>query len=99
MKGRINYDQVNSSIDEIHKVVSAKYKILGLPRSAMGEPVMKKYKVGYKNYTSETFGLLKGSQPLSVRGHKPKWRKFLEFQSIIEKRRVDQEQKRFCRSA
>ena len=45
IKGRISYDQVNNAIDEIHKVVTAKYKILRLPRSAMGEPVMKKYKV------------------------------------------------------
>ena len=45
MKGRIAYDQVNNAIDEIHKVLTTKYKILSLPRSAMGEPVMMKYKV------------------------------------------------------
>ena len=45
IKGRVSYDQVNNAIDEIHKVITAKYKILRLPRSAMGEPVMKKYKV------------------------------------------------------
>lgn len=44
IKGRTSYDQVNNAIDEIHKVITAKYKILRLPRSAMGEPVMKKYK-------------------------------------------------------
>lgn len=53
MKGRITYDQVNSAIDEINKVVTAKYKILSLPRSAMGEPVMKKYKVGHSVETLE----------------------------------------------
>ena len=45
IKGRVTYDQVNNAVDEIHKVITAKYKILRLPRSAMGEPVMKKYKV------------------------------------------------------
>lgn len=45
IKGRISYDQVNNAVDEIHKVITAKYKIMRLPRSAMGEPVMKKYKV------------------------------------------------------
>ncbi|XP_066021559.1 spindle and kinetochore-associated protein 1 [Pocillopora verrucosa] len=44
IKGRTSYDQVNNAIDEIHKVITAKYKILRLPRSAMGEPVMKKFK-------------------------------------------------------
>ena len=41
----MNYQQVNDAVDEINKVIKAKYKILNLPRSAMGEPIMKKYKV------------------------------------------------------
>ena len=45
IKGRVSYDQANNAIDEIHKVITTKYKILRLPRSAMGEPVIKKYKV------------------------------------------------------
>ena len=49
IKGRISYEQVNNAIDEIHKAITAKYKIMRLPRSAMGEPVMKKYKVSGMN--------------------------------------------------
>ena len=49
IKGRVTYDQVNNAVDEIHKVITAKYKILRLPRSAMGEPVMKKYKVNKRD--------------------------------------------------
>ncbi|KAM7425972.1 Spindle and kinetochore-associated protein 1 [Porites harrisoni] len=56
IKGRISYDQVNNAIDEIHKVIIAKYKILRLPRSAMGEPVMKKYKAFKEAETPETEG-------------------------------------------
>jgi len=56
IKGRISYDQVNNAVDEIHKVVAAKYKILRLPRSAMGEPVMKKYKAFKEAETPETEG-------------------------------------------
>ncbi|KAL9986684.1 hypothetical protein ACROYT_G000859 [Oculina patagonica] len=56
IKGRVSYDQVNNSIDEIHKVITAKYKILRLPRSAMGEPVMKKYKAFKEAETPDTEG-------------------------------------------
>ena len=45
VKGRISYKQVNDAIDEIHKAIGTKYKILRIPRTAMGEPMMKKYKV------------------------------------------------------
>ena len=54
IKGRVSYDQANNAIDEIHKVITTKYKILRLPRSAMGEPVMKKYKVLYMDVTVVT---------------------------------------------
>ncbi|XP_031564580.1 spindle and kinetochore-associated protein 1-like [Actinia tenebrosa] len=56
IKGRINYQQVNDAIDEINKVIKAKYKILNLPRSAMGEPIMKKYKAFKEAETEETKG-------------------------------------------
>lgn len=56
IKGRISYDQVNNAVDEIHKVITAKYKIMRLPRSAMGEPVMKKYKAFKEAETPETEG-------------------------------------------
>lgn len=56
IKGRISYEQVNNAIDEIHKAITAKYKIMRLPRSAMGEPVMKKYKAFKEAETPETEG-------------------------------------------
>jgi len=56
IKGRVSYDQANNAIDEIHKVITAKYKILRLPRSAMGEPVMKKYKAFKEAETPDTEG-------------------------------------------
>lgn len=56
IKGRISYEQVNNAIDEIRKAITAKYKIMRLPRSAMGEPVMKKYKAFKEAETPETEG-------------------------------------------
>ncbi|KAK2555291.1 Spindle and kinetochore-associated protein 1 [Acropora cervicornis] len=65
IKGRISYEQVNNAIDEIHKAITAKYKIMRLPRSAMGEPVMKKYKAFKEAETPETEVLL-SNQPFSA---------------------------------
>ena len=65
IKGRISYEQVNNAIDEIHKAITAKYKIMRLPRSAMGEPVMKKYKV--REWTQDVFwSILLVSEKISM---------------------------------
>ena len=45
MKNRLSYDQVNMTVDDLHRVMVAKYKLLATPRSSLGEPAMKKYKV------------------------------------------------------
>ena len=45
MKNRLSYDQINMAVDELHRIMKAKYKIMTMPRSSLGEPAMKKYKV------------------------------------------------------
>ncbi|KAK3731421.1 hypothetical protein QZH41_003601 [Actinostola sp. cb2023] len=54
LKGRITYKQVNNAVDEINQVIKSKYRILSLPRSAMGEHVMKKYKAFKEAETDDT---------------------------------------------
>lgn len=56
LKGRLTYPQVNSAIDQIHKVLAAKYKILGTPRAGMSEHIMRKYRDFKEQETAETKG-------------------------------------------
>lgn len=56
IKNRLSYDQVNMTVDELHKVMVAKYKLLATPRSSLGEPAMKKYKAFKSQENDETAG-------------------------------------------
>jgi len=63
MKGRLTLDKVNAAIDEVQKIVDAKYKILALPISKMNDKLLKKYKVFKDMETAETKGLFFIAEP------------------------------------
>ncbi len=47
LKGRLTLDKVNAGIEELQKMVQAKYKILSQPAAKLNEKILKKYKVYY----------------------------------------------------
>ena len=56
MKGRLTYEQINSSIDELNKVFAAKYKLMTIPSKAQMDSVKKKIKAYKGQENKETKG-------------------------------------------
>jgi len=57
MKGRLTYEQINSSIDEMNKVFAAKYKLMTIPSKAQMDSVKKKIKAYKGQENKETKGV------------------------------------------
>jgi hypothetical protein len=57
MKGRLTLDKLNAAIDEMQKLLQAKYKILSLNPAKMIDTTLKKYKTYKDAETKETKGL------------------------------------------
>jgi len=57
MKGRLTLDKLNAAIDEMQKLLQAKYKILSMAPAKMVDKTLKKYKQYKEAETSETKGL------------------------------------------
>ncbi|KAI0235727.1 Spindle and kinetochore-associated protein 1 [Lamellibrachia satsuma] len=57
MKGRILYDSLNSTIDELNQVFSSKYKILSTPKSGQSDNTRNKIQTYKEQETKDTKGL------------------------------------------
>ena len=58
MKGRMNYTQVNTVIDELNKAFSEKYKVLGMKRTTLNDLNKKRYERYKEQETKDTKGIL-----------------------------------------
>ena len=58
MKGRMNYTQVNTAIDELNKAFSEKYKVLGMKRTTLNDLNKKRYERYKEQETKDTKGIL-----------------------------------------
>eukprot|EP00128_Syssomonas_multiformis_P008318 Colp12_sorted_trinity150504_noHs@33385 len=56
MKGRLQREQLNDAIDELHKLIASKQQLLAMPRKHMSEQQMKKYEHHVNSCCSETEG-------------------------------------------
>ena len=56
MKGRILYDSLNSTIDDLNQVFLSKYKILTTPRSAQSDQIRNKIHTYKEQETKDTKG-------------------------------------------
>lgn len=56
MKGRLNYNQVNTAIDELNKALSEKYKILGMKRTTLNDANRKRYERYKEQESKDTKG-------------------------------------------
>ncbi|XP_078313426.1 SKA complex subunit 1-like [Crassostrea virginica] len=56
MKGRMNYTQVNTAIDELNKAFSEKYKVLGMKRTTLNDLNKKRYERYKEQETKDTKG-------------------------------------------
>ncbi|XP_061174605.1 spindle and kinetochore-associated protein 1-like [Saccostrea echinata] len=56
MKGRLNYNQVNTVIDELNKALSEKYKILGMKRTTLNDVNRKRYERYKEQESKDTKG-------------------------------------------
>jgi len=57
MKGRLTLDKLNAGIDEMQKLLQAKYKILSMAPAKLIDKTLKKYKTYKEAETNETKGL------------------------------------------
>lgn len=57
MKGRLTLDKLNATVDEMQKLLQAKYTILAQNPAKMLEKTLKKYKAFKEAETKETKGL------------------------------------------
>ena len=57
MKGRMNYTQVNTAIDELNKAFSEKYKVLGMKRTTLNDLNKKRYERYKEQETKDTKGI------------------------------------------
>lgn len=57
LKGRLTLDKLNAGVDEMQKLLQAKYKILSMPPAKMIDKTLKKYKTYKEAETNETKGL------------------------------------------
>lgn len=56
MKGRMNYSQVNTAIDELNKAFSEKYKVLGMKRTTLNDLNKKRYERYKEQESKDTKG-------------------------------------------
>lgn len=56
MKGRMNYSQVNTAIDELNKAFNEKYKVLGMKRTTLNDLNKKRYERYKEQESKDTKG-------------------------------------------
>ncbi|XP_048732035.2 spindle and kinetochore-associated protein 1-like isoform X2 [Ostrea edulis] len=56
MKGRMNYNQMNTAIDELNKAFSEKYRILGMKRITLNDQNRKRYEKYKEQESKDTKG-------------------------------------------
>lgn len=52
IKKRMAYEQVNTGVDELHRILEEKYKIMSMPRSKLGTQAMKRFEA-FRNAENE----------------------------------------------